>query len=161
MTPTSLDAERKGLTPSYRLPKSHRLKRKRLIQPLFDREDEKTRALSVGSLLTLFRYQAPSVVGQTVPFQVGFAVSQSIGGAVTRNRVKRILRETFRQNLDDLTEQLDRQSDVLTMMIVTRHLPADESTLKKDLVDSIKQLALIVGSISGSDPVKEPNGTVK
>jgi len=58
-------------------------------------------------------------------------------------------------------EQLDRQSDILTMMIVTRHLPTNESTLKKDLVESIKQLALIVGSISDSDPVNEPNGTVK
>ena len=140
MAPTSLALERHGSTPSNGLPKPHRLKRKRLIQPLFDREDKKTQSLSVGSLRILYRYQPVSMVGQSVPLQVGFAVSRSIGGAVTRNRVKRVLRETFRHNLQGVTEKLSNQKDVLTMMIVVRRLPADESRLKRDLLDSLEQL---------------------
>ena len=90
------------------------------------------------------------MVGQSVPLQVGFAVSRSIGGAVTRNRVKRVLRETFRHNLQGVTEKLSNQKDVLTMMIVVRRLPADESRLQRDLLDSLEQLVAVVEF--GSNP---------
>ncbi|GMQ81641.1 MAG: ribonuclease P protein component [Rhodothermia bacterium] len=146
MAPTSLALERQGSTTSNSLLKPHRLKRKRLIQPLFDREDKNTQTLSVGSLRILYRYQPVSMVGHSVPLQVGFAVSRSIGGAVTRNRVKRILRETFRHNLRGFTEKLSNRKDVLTMMIVVRRLPADDSRLKRDLLDSIEQLVAAIES---------------
>lgn len=148
MARTSPAFTRLGLPPSYRHPSSHRLKRKRLIQPLFDREDEKTSSLSVGSLRISYRFQPEALVGQAVPLQVGFAVSRSIGGAVTRNRVKRVLRETFRHKLQEITEKLTDQKDVLTMMIIVRRLSVDESRLKRDLLVGIEQLLEAIESNS-------------
>jgi ribonuclease P protein component len=44
---------------------------------------------------------------QVVRNRLGITVSKKVGKAVTRNKIKRIIRETFRLNRDHLPEQLD------------------------------------------------------
>jgi ribonuclease P protein component len=39
--------------------------------------------------------------------RLGITVSKKVGKAVTRNRIKRIIRETFRLNRSRITEQVD------------------------------------------------------
>jgi ribonuclease P protein component len=47
--------------------------------------------------LVLYSFDRPAEHGETGEPRLGLAVSRKVGGAVTRNRVKRLLRETFAQ----------------------------------------------------------------
>ncbi|HET7627717.1 MAG TPA: ribonuclease P protein component [Bacillales bacterium] len=42
-----------------------------------------------------------------MPFRIGISVSKRVGNAVTRNRIKRIVREVIREVEDDLSEEKD------------------------------------------------------
>lgn len=67
-------------------PKSERLKGKQVFRTLFSRG----KRFSHGNLTVLYLpAERPSA---------GFIASKHIGGAVKRNRVKRILREAYRMN---------------------------------------------------------------
>jgi len=86
--------------------RTHHLKRKSLIEPLFDRTDQSTHSVASGSVRVLYRLVDESISETT--YQIGVAVGRSAGSAVKRNRVKRIIRETVRlnQHLIPETEQL-------------------------------------------------------
>lgn len=67
-------------------PKSERLKGKQVFQAVFS----KGRRFTSGNLTVIYLpAEQPSA---------GFIASKHIGGAVKRNRVKRILREAYRMN---------------------------------------------------------------
>ncbi|MCH8276937.1 MAG: ribonuclease P protein component [Bacteroidetes bacterium] len=129
------------MRPSFRFPRSHRLKRRRLIQALFNRNDESVGSLVAGGIRIQYRCVSPTDMGVEVPLQVGFAVGKSTGGAVVRNRVKRILREVYRMNQRVLVDLFSERPDVLTMMIVYRGNPADEEALRADLAGALSRLA--------------------
>ena len=65
--------------------------------------------------------------------QVGFSVSKKVGNAVTRNKVKRRLRECFRPHLGDVKNGL--------YVIVARPAAAEATfdTLRKDVVYLLKK----------------------
>lgn len=73
--------------PSFRFPKSSRL----LSKPEFDRVYQLRCKGSDGVLLV---FAAKNNLGRT---RIGLSVSRKVGPAVVRNRVKRLLREAFRQ----------------------------------------------------------------
>lgn len=146
MAHTSLDSGRKKASRSFRFPRTHRLKRKRLIEPLFDRDEPNTNTVSVGCIRVLYRFADPASVEVPTPLQVGFAVRRTVGGAVVRNRTKRILREVFRTNNERLLDQLSGREDVLTIMVVVRHLPDDEDVLRHDLIASLRSLEEELGT---------------
>ena len=65
--------------------------------------------------------------------RLGVTVSKKVGKAVTRNRIKRIIRDFFRLNRNDLRESLD-------INIIARHAcaKADNQTMRIVLQDSIR-----------------------
>lgn len=77
-------------------PRSHRLKRRRLIRSLFDRRRTDVHTVATGCVRLLFRVVPRTATGYDTPIQVGFAPGRRVRHAVERTRVRRLLREVYR-----------------------------------------------------------------
>jgi ribonuclease P protein component len=77
-------------------PRSHRLKRRRLIRSLFDRRRADVGTVATGCVRLLFRVVPRAATGYDTPIQVGFAPGRRVRNAVARTRVRRLLREVYR-----------------------------------------------------------------
>ena len=87
-----------------RLTRSHRLKRRRLIRPLFDRSRSDVHTASAGCVRVLYRRVDSDELPVGIPVQAGFAVGRGTGSAVVRNRVKRLMREAYRTGAGPLLD---------------------------------------------------------
>ena len=126
---------------TFTFPRSYRLKRRRLIRTLFDREREDVGTIAVGSVRLVFRLAAPEEVGADVPLQIGFAPGRT-RTAVERNRIRRLLRETYRLHQHVLTGALHGHTGVLTMMVLFRGRPEKAGAIHQDLPEAFRQLAV-------------------
>jgi ribonuclease P protein component len=57
--------------------------------------------------MVLYYFGPPGAESREAGPRVGFSVSKRLGNAVERNRVKRVLRESYRANSGDLTGDVD------------------------------------------------------
>src|SRR5689334_12845233 len=80
------------------LQKEHRLTDKRDFQKVFHHGQS-----FANRYLVLYYLKSRT----NTEFRVGFSVSKKVGKAVTRNRVKRLLREAFRLDKDRIKEPYD------------------------------------------------------
>lgn len=140
MTPEAAnDPERAG-QPRLSVPRSHRLKRRRLIRPLFDRDRADVRTIPSGSIRAVYRV-VDTPDGGSTPLQVGVFVSRRAGGAVRRNRIRRQMREAYRHRHPDLVTALAGRPGMLTLALVFRGSPdVDWNTLRRDVSSVVERL---------------------
>jgi len=118
-----------------------RLKRKRLIRQLFNRNRSDVHSVVAGGVRILYRVVAGNKVGVDIPIKVGFAVGRRTGNAVSRNRLKRIMREVYRAHQEGLIDLFSRRDDVLTIMIVVRGDPNEaRKRMARDLPVALARL---------------------
>lgn len=108
-----------------------------------------------GKYLTLSFARAPQTTGQEngapSPTRVGFSISKRVGDAVTRNRVKRRLREAIRRCMWQVTPGWD--------MILTARpeaASADYITLRDDVGALLAQARLL---LPGNGDAGQTGGT--
>lgn len=123
-------------------PRSHRLKRRRLIRSLFDRSRDDVQTVAVGCVRLLYRVVDRSALGQDVPLQVGFAPGRRAESGVERNRVRRLLREVYRVHQHTLVDLFVCHSRALIVMILFRGDPEQADTcIDRDLPRAMQQVA--------------------
>jgi len=104
----------------HRFPRHQRLKRQRLIRPLFDASRADVSSFRVGPLTVRYRTAPAGDVGVETPVQVGLAVDRRIGVKPARNRVKRVMREVFRVHQHGLVDLFSGTRSTLTIMLLYR-----------------------------------------
>lgn len=104
----------------YTFPRTHRLKRKRLIASLFDRSRADVGTEAHGCVRMLYRWATPEEVGHDVPVQIGFAPGRRHATNVQRTRVRRHMREAYRQHQYMLRDGLPSTGLPLIAMMLFR-----------------------------------------
>jgi len=107
--------------PDQRFLKCHHLRRPAEFQRVYER-----RARASDALILVFGLR--NELGHS---RIGLSVSRKVGGAVVRNRWKRLLREAFRLTREQLPDDLD-------MIVIPRR--SDPPTLA-ELMESLPRLA--------------------
>jgi len=132
-----------GAERRYTFPRSHRLKRRRLIRSLFDRDRDDVGTVAAGCIRLLFRAVDPEVVGHDVPLQIGFAPGRAVSSGVDRTRVRRLLREVYRVHQHRLVDLFLRRDDTLLVMVLFRgrSRAQAESCIARDLPRVLRQCA--------------------
>lgn len=132
---------REGSAPRSSFPRSRRLKRQRLIRALFDRKRDDVRMVRAGALVVRYRVASPEEVGGDSPLQVGFATGRHLRTKPARNRIKRVMRETFRVHQHALVDLFSDRPDALTLMALYRGGPDDADTaIPRDLPALLDQI---------------------
>lgn len=128
---------------SYRFPRAARLKRKRLIRPLFDRRRTDVGTVAAGCIRLIYRVVPREETGHDVPVQIGFAPGRRVRNAVQRNRLRRLMREVYRVQQHLLVDLFVHRADTLTVMVLFRGDPDDAARcLPVDLPTAMNRLAV-------------------
>lgn len=104
----------------YTFPRTHRLKRRRLIASLFDRSRSDVHTAAHGVMRLLYRKATRPEVGHDVPLQVGFAPGRSYATNVQRTQIRRYLREAYRKHQYTLRDALPEAAPPLIAMLLFR-----------------------------------------
>ncbi len=122
-------------------PRSRRLKRRRLLRPLFDRDRADVERVRAGTVVLLARTVLRAETGHDVGLQVGFAPGRRRTNAL-RTRVRRHLRETFRLCQGPLLDRFGDRPDALTVMVLFRGRDdAAAEAIRRDLPRALDRLA--------------------
>jgi ribonuclease P protein component len=131
----------------HRFPRSLRLKRQRLIRPLFAPEREDVGSVRVGPVVIRFRTVPAADIGARVPVQAGFAVGRAIGSKPHRNRVRRVMREVYRVHQHDLVGLFASRPDALTLMVLYRgRRGGAEAVIRRTLPLALTRVASAVAA---------------
>jgi len=96
-------------------------------------------SFGVGCIRVMARRVPSDEAGPGHAVRAGFAVPKKTGHAVRRNRIRRIMRETWREKYsfrgeeDTLAADNVAQTDVLTVMFLFRNPGATEEDLRRDM----------------------------
>lgn len=131
--------------PFERLPRAFRLKRQRLIRPLFDKRTPDVGSVARGCVRLVYRVVTRHESEADVPILIGFSAGRG-ESAPRRNRIKRVLREVYRVHQQALIDLFCDGDRTLTIMVLYRRPSAgDERCIRKDLPEA---LAAVVDSLN-------------
>lgn len=119
-------------------PVSRRIKHRRLIEPLFERDNPSSHSVRGGVIRIVYRFVAPELVPG--PFQIGVAVGRSRGSAPRRNRVKRILRDAIRHDQPRLERIADQEGQSLTAMVLFQGKKESSERIRSDFAQAMQRL---------------------
>lgn len=124
----------------HAFPRSRRLKRRRLIRPLFERGRPDVGRLREGTVVLLYRTVPRAATGHDVGLQVGFVPGRRRTNA-TRTAVRRHLREAFRQHQGPLLAAFGARPDCLTLAALYRGRDATAGPdIRRDLPRALDRL---------------------
>jgi ribonuclease P protein component len=140
------------------LPRRRRLKRQRLIRPLFDGGRPDVETVRIGPLTARFRIVPAGETGTQAGLQVGFAVGRGVGTKPARNRVKRAMREAFRVHQHGLVDLFAARPDTLTLMLLYRGPAAGAAdSIRRALPRALTRIkAHIAGPVELPPPTEQP-----
>ncbi len=122
-------------------PRSRRLKRRRLLRPLFDRARPDVGRVRVGPVVVLHRVVERAETGEDAPVQVCFAPGRVVRG-VGRVRLRRVMRETFRTHQQPLLAAMAGRPDCLTLVVLYRgKAETAEAEIRRCLPEALRRLA--------------------
>ncbi|MDX1419113.1 MAG: ribonuclease P protein component [Rubricoccaceae bacterium] len=122
-------------------PRAHRLKRRRLIRPLFERGRSDVGRVSEGVVQIRYRVVPRAETGIGAPIQVGFAPGRRARTSVGRTRLRRLMRETYRLHQHGLRDLFGGRADTLTAMVLFRGREASAAEdLRRDLPEALRRL---------------------
>lgn len=124
---------------------SARLKRRRLITPLFDRDSRDVRTAAVGTIRLLYRFAPRADAGPDSRVQIGFAVPTRIKRATERNLIKRHMRAGFQSDASRFRDVAVPGDETLTIMAIFRGSRFDSSVA----VDADQAFSAVIASIRG------------
>ena len=128
------------------LPRSYRLKRRRLIRSLFDQERDDVQTVAEGCVRLLYRVVGRGALGHDVPLQVGFAPGPRAESGVERNRIRRLLREVYRVHQYTLVDPFVCCPEALIVMTLFRGAPEQADTcIERDLPRALRRAAASFG----------------
>jgi len=133
----------------YTLKKDDRLKSRKVIEQLF-KEGE---TFSNFPLRVIYSFKLPALSSSANVLQAGFGVStKNFKKAVDRNRIKRLLRESYRLQKNDLAEhvKLKDKKLVVFFMFNGKELP-DHKILYDKVQKGIQRLQKIMNEDSASN----------
>ncbi len=114
-------------------PRVTRLKRRRLIRPLFAHGGIQS-GISIGSVRLLFRTVPRHLTGS--PVQVGFAVTRQ-RTAVRRNAIRRVLREAFRTSPQRAMLCMPSDQALTLMVLCHGNSATTKAMLRADLAQAL------------------------
>ncbi len=126
---------------SHRFPRAARLKRQRLIRPLFDRTRGDVGRVTEGVVQIRYRVVPRADTGADVPMQIGFAPGRKARTKVGRNRLRRLMREVYRTHPHGLAALFEGRPETLTAFVVFRGAEATAADdLRRDLPEALRRL---------------------
>ncbi len=135
-------------------PRRRRLKRRRLLRPLFDRARHDVGRVRVGTVVLLYRAVRREETGEDTAYQVCFAPGRIVRGA-GRVRLRRVMREAFRLHQHGLLDAFEARPDCLTVVVLFRGRAATaERDIARDLPEALRRLAErdLPRASDGADP---------
>lgn len=138
------------------LPRARRLKRRRLIRPLFERDCPEVGRLAVGVVQVRWRVVPRAAAGADTPLQVGFAPGRSARTKVGRNRVRRVMREAWRLHQGPLLARFAaRPAETLTVFVVFRGREAAAAAVRRDLPEAVRRLDVRLAGLPPAAPARQ------
>jgi len=132
-------------------PRTRRLKRQRLLRALFDRTRDDVQVAHAGALVVRYRMVPAAETDFESPLQVGFATGRHLRTKPARNRIKRVMRETFRHHQHALLDLFADRLEMLTLMVLYRGRRAGaEAAITRDLPRLLAQIEHDIASETGT-----------